>query len=544
MSETLKIAMAQTNFCVGDILGNCQIIIRDINRARSEFGANVVIFPELAITGYPPEDLILRPELHRQVKTALDEIAKNTSDMFVIVGYPEKENGLLYNSCALMHDGSIVSNYRKRELPNYSVFDEKRYFSSGESPCVASILGFKVGFSICEDIWSPSTAQQAKDAGAEIIFNINASPYHIGKPAERVAALGRAAKAAKLPIIYLNCVGGQDELVFDGASFAVNELGNVVSQQPACKESLSLITAIRGNTGPILSGTFELLPNRHESIYQAIVLGVKDYVDKNNFPGCVVGLSGGIDSALTLSVAVDALGAERVAAISMPSKFTAQMSIDDARQQAALLNCSFETTPIHEMVDSFEKCLNVNEPNKTKGVTGENIQARVRGVILMAESNATGRMVLTTGNKSEVAVGYSTLYGDMVGGFAPLKDIPKTLVFELAKWRNTQSYAIPSRVIERPPSAELAPDQKDSDSLPSYDLLDQILELYIECDKTPTEISSLGFELPIVKKITAMVDKNEYKRRQSAPCVRVTTRAFGRDRRFPITSKYKESESF
>ena len=544
MSEILKIAVAQTNFCVGDILGNCKIIIRGINSAQSEFGANVVIFPELAITGYPPEDLILRPELHRQVKTALNEIAKNTSDVFVVVGYPEKENGLLYNSCALIHDGSIVANYRKQELPNYSVFDEKRYFSPGGGPCVADILGFKVGFSICEDIWNPETAQQTKEAGAEIIFNINASPYHIGKPAERVAALGRAAEIAKLPIIYLNCIGGQDELVFDGASFTVNEVGKVVSQQPAYKESLSLITAKYENEILMLSGAITVLPNRHESIYQALVLGIKDYVDKNNFPGCVVGLSGGIDSALTLSLAIDALGADRVAAISMPSKFTAQISIDDARQQANVLNCGFQITPIHEMVDSFEKCLNANEPNKTKGVTGENIQARVRGIILMAESNATGRMVLTTGNKSEVAVGYSTLYGDMVGGFAPLKDIPKTLVFELAKWRNTQSYVIPSRVIERPPSAELAPDQKDSDSLPSYDILDKVLELYIECDKTPTEISLLGFELLIVQKIAAMVDKNEYKRRQSAPCVRVTTRAFGRDRRFPITSKYKETENF
>jgi NAD+ synthase (glutamine-hydrolysing) len=544
MSEILKIAIAQANFCVGDILGNSQIIIQYINRAQSKLNADVVIFPELAITGYPPEDLILRPELHRQVKAALDEIASKTTGIFAAVGYPERENGRLYNSCALIHDGSIVSNYRKKELPNYSVFDEKRYFCPGENPCVANILGFKVGLSICEDIWNPETAQQAKEAGAEIIFNINASPYHIGKPTERVAALSRAANAAKLPIVYVNCIGGQDELVFDGASFTVDELGNVVSQEPAYKESLSLIIAKHKNKMPILSGTIGLLPDRHESIYQSIVLGIKDYVEKNNFPGCIIGLSGGIDSALTLSLAADALGAERIAAISMPSKFTAQISIDDARQQTELLNCVFQITPIHEMVDAFEKCLNANDPNKTKGVTGENIQARVRGIILMAESNATGKMVLTTGNKSEVAVGYSTLYGDMVGGFAPLKDIPKTLVFELAKWRNAQSYVIPSRVIERPPSAELAPDQKDSDSLPSYDLLDQILELYIECDKTPEEISLLGFELSVVEKIASMVNKNEYKRRQSAPCVRVTTRAFGRDRRFPITSKYKETGGF
>jgi NAD+ synthase (glutamine-hydrolysing) len=543
MSEVLKIAIAQANFCVGDISGNSQIIIREIKRAQSEFNANVVIFPELAITGYPPEDLILRPALHLQVKDALNEIRKHTSDIFVLLGYPEKENDCLYNSCALIHDGFVVSNYRKQELPNYSVFDEKRYFSPGKEPSVADILGFKVGFSICEDIWNPETAKRTKDAGAEIIFNINASPYHIGKPNERIAALSQAATAAKLPIIYVNCIGGQDELVFDGASFAVDELGNLVSQEPAYKESLSLIVAKRKNTLPILSGAIELLPDRYESVYKSIVLGIKDYIDKNNFPGCVIGLSGGIDSALTLALTVDALGADRVAAISMPSKFTAQISIDDARQQSELLNCVFQITPIHEMVGAFEKCLNNEYPNKTKGVTGENIQARVRGIILMAESNATGKMVLTTGNKSETAVGYSTLYGDMVGGFAPLKDIPKTLVFELANWRNKKSYVIPSRVIERPPSAELAPDQKDSDSLPSYDLLDQILELYIECDKTPEEISSLGFELTVVEKIAAMVNKNEHKRRQSAPCVRVTRRAFGRDRRFPITSKYKETSS-
>ncbi len=540
MSETLNVVLAQVNLCVGDILGNTQKIIAKCERAETELDADVVVFPELAITGYPPEDLLLRPHLYEQVENSLFKIARHTGRLHVILGYPEIDNKKIYNSCAVLHGGKINSRYRKRELPNYSVFDEKRYFKPGNKPCVAHISGFKLGLSICEDIWNPLTAQDLASEGADVICNINASPFHSDKINDRRAALKKAAISSKLPIMYLNTIGGQDELVFDGGSFVVDKTGTIVGQAESHVETLYLVQLKKEHNEILFAAKINNLLSSEESIYKSLVLGLRDYVNKNGFAGCIIGLSGGIDSALSLAIAVDALGCERVRAISMPSKYTAEMSVNDAEEEARLLACDFSVISIEDIVSSFEKTLTLNEPNKTQGITGENIQARSRGILLMAESNSSGFMVITTSNKSEAAVGYSTLYGDMVGGFAPLKDLNKTLVYALAKWRNSRSYVIPTNVIERAPSAELAPDQKDSDSLPPYEILDEILELYVEKDLTPAEISQRGFETQTVERVARLVDKSEYKRRQSAPGVRITKRAFGRDRRFPITSKYSE----
>ena len=543
MTEVLRLALAQTNFCVGDIAGNCDVIIDLARRARGE-GADVVVMPELAITGYPPEDLLFRPGLHARVRAALNTIAERVTGIHLVLGYPEQDGDKLYNSALVMCDGQILANYRKQHLPNYAVFDEKRYFTPGNCAVVVAIKGMRMGLSICEDIWTPASAAQARAAGAEFICNINASPYHLRKAPERLAAVRAAVQAGGIPIAYVNAIGGQDELVFDGGSFALNADGSVCAQAPSFAEDLLPLRVERTSHGISLRGPHHALSSADEAeIYDALVLGTRDYITKNRFPGCVLGLSGGIDSALTLALAVDALGAERVMAISMPSRYTAEMSIDDAREQAQTMGCEFHVVPIEAPVAAFADVLTPVLSGREAGVTAENVQARARGVILMAVSNATGRMVLTTGNKSEMAVGYATLYGDMAGGFAPLKDIPKLLVYRLANWRNAQSPAIPTRVIERPPSAELRADQKDSDSLPPYEVLDAILERYIELDQTPHQIAAAGFDLTTVKRVAAMVDRNEYKRRQAAPGVRVSERAFGRDRRFPITSRYNEQDA-
>lgn len=542
MSAPLRLALAQTNFCVGDIDGNTARIVRQVGEAVTRLDADVVVFPELAVTGYPPEDLLFRPGLHRRVSAALDTIAKASEHTHVVVGYPEKSDGQLFNSCAVFFRGEQIANYRKQHLPNYAVFDEKRYFDAGESACVIDIKGYAVAFSICEDIWETSTAIQAREAGAELICNINASPYHLQKHEERLNAVKAAAVCARLPITYVNSVGGQDELLFDGASFALNAAGELVAQAAAFDEKWLLANADKTTHGVELSGDINPLVSDDGAVYAALVMGVRDYVQKNRFDGCVLGLSGGIDSALTLAIACDALGADCISAVSMPSRYTADMSITDAEEEARLLGCNFSIVPIENVVAAFSEAIEPLLPSDYSSVTSENVQARSRGVILMAVSNASRRMVLATGNKSEMAVGYATLYGDMAGGFAPLKDISKTLVYRLARWRNTQSPVIPERVITRAPSAELAPDQKDSDSLPPYDILDPILEMYIEQDKTPREIAAAGYDFDTARRVAAMVDRNEYKRRQAAPGVRITKRAFGRDRRFPITSRYNEQQ--
>ncbi len=540
MTATLKIALAQADFCVGDIAANAAKIAALAATARDVHGADAVVFPELALTGYPPEDLLFRPGFHRRVRSALALVADAATGIHIIVGYPEETASGLYNSCAVYRDGARIANYRKQALPNYAVFDEKRYFVAGESATVFKLGDIRVALSVCEDIWAPATAAQAAITGAELVVNINASPYHQGKPADRQAAVRGAIAAGGLPVIYLNMVGGQDELVFDGASFALGADGALCAQLPAFEETLAIVEVKRSPRGIVLEGPLQTLPDGEEAVYQALVLGIRDYIDKNRFQGCVLGLSGGIDSALTLALAIDALGPERVMAVSMPSRYTADMSIDDARLQCETQGCAFHLVPIEQPVGAFDDTLREILASYGAGVTAENIQARCRGVILMAVSNASGRIVLTTGNKSEMAVGYATLYGDMAGGFGPLKDIPKTLVYRLAVWRNSVSPVIPVRVIDRPPSAELAPDQKDSDSLPPYETLDPILERYVEDDETPREIAAAGFDLATVKRVAAMVDRNEYKRRQAAPGVRISQRAFGRDRRFPITSRYDE----
>ena len=542
MTSALRLALAQADFCVGDITGNAEAIIDLASRAR-DAGADVVVMPELAITGYPPEDLLFRPGLHARVAAAIGRITREAQGIHVVFGYPEPDGARLYNSCLVVRDGVRIANYRKQALPNYAVFDEKRWFTAGDAATVLDIRGVRVGLSICEDIWTPATAAQARAAGAELILNINASPYHLRKAPERLAAVRAAVAAGGVPVAYVNTVGGQDELVFDGGSFALNADGALAAQAPAFAPEMLMLDVRRENGDVVLDGPRHALPDSDEAeVYAALVLGIRDYIHKNRFPGAVLGLSGGIDSALTLALAVDALGADKVMAVSMPSRYTAQMSIDDALEQAKNQGCECHVVPIEGPVSAFGAALAPVLQGREAGVTAENVQARSRGVILMAISNATGRMVLTTGNKSEMAVGYATLYGDMAGGFAPLKDIPKLLVYRLARWRNAQSPVIPERVIIREPSAELRPDQKDSDSLPPYEVLDPILEGYVEQDLTPHQVAAQGYDLATVKRVAQMVDRNEYKRRQAAPGVRIGARAFGRDRRFPITSRYSEQD--
>jgi len=538
-SNHLRVAMAQINLLVGDIEGNAEKVVATALRARDELGADAVVFPELALTSYPPEDLLLRPALHMRVLRALEHVRRSVEGIDVVLGFPQQTVGGTYNAAGVLRDGELVAVYHKQHLPNYSVFDEKRYFVSAYEPCVVRIKGVPVGITICEDVWSPGPMRQAAEAGARLIFNINASPFHLQKYREREEAVAERVAECGVPILYVNLVGGQDELVFDGGSFVMDAERRVIQHAPAFVEGLYLAEfAFDGDRVEPLPGDCAAPLSREESAYQALVLGVRDYVDKNGFPGAVIGLSGGIDSALTLAVAVDALGADRVEAVSMPSRYTADMSVDDAREEAELLGVSFTVIPIEPAFNAFLGSLSEEFAGLAPDTTEENIQARCRGVILMAVSNKKNRIVLTTGNKSEMSVGYATLYGDMAGGFDVLKDVPKTLVFRLSEYRNTISPVIPRRVIERPPSAELAPDQKDLDSLPPYEVLDPILEMYVELDRSAEEIVAAGFDKALVQQVIRMVDRNEYKRRQAPPGVRITRRAFGRDRRYPITSGF------
>ncbi len=543
MSETLRIVMAQIDLLVGDVVGNTRKIIEAAHRAREEFAADLVVFPELALTGYPPEDLLLRPGLQLHVLEGLEHIRREVRGIEVLVGHPQHGTEGLHNAASLIRDGEIRAVCQKEHLPNYSVFDEKRYFVPGHGACVAEIGGARIGFTICEDIWSPGPVRKAREAGAELIVNINASPFHTGKGAEREAVVRDRVQENGLPVLYLNLVGGQDELVFDGQSFAMNSAGEVVRRAPICAEGLYAVDLERkkGQWVP-LPGEVVERPPLEEKVYRVLVLGVRDYVRKNGFKGAVLGLSGGIDSALTLAIAVDALGADEVEAVMMPSRYTADMSIEDARAEAGNLGVTYRVIPIEKPFQAFLDVLKDEFAGYGADVTEENIQARCRGVILMAISNKTGRILLTTGNKSEVAVGYTTLYGDMAGGFAPIKDVPKTMVYRLAEFVNREREIIPRRVLERPPSAELAPGQTDQDSLPPYPVLDAILERYVEQDQSIEEIVAAGFEEETVRRVAWMVDRNEYKRRQAPPGVRITRRAFGRDRRYPITSGYLETQ--
>lgn len=539
MASTLRIALGQLNLLVGDIAGNADQVIAAAIRARDELAADAIVFPELTLTGYPPEDLLLRPGLYDRVLFQLERVAQQVAGITLIVGYPRRTLAGTFNAAAVISDGQLVAHYHKQQLPNYSVFDEKRYFSHGSEACVVTIAGVPVGITLCEDIWHPGPMSQAVAAGARLVVNLNASPYHLSKGGEREAVVAERVAESRVPVVYVNLVGGQDELVFDGESFVMDGDGQVVLRSPAFAASLDLAT-FDLEAGVVLPRLGEVAPllGDEESVYRALVSGIRDYVEKNGFRGVVIGLSGGIDSALTLALAVDALGAGRVEAVMMPSCYTAAMSIEDARQQAETQGVGFRRLPIEPGVAAINATLAESFSGYASDVTEENIQARIRGVLLMAISNKFGWMVLSTGNKSEMAVGYATLYGDMVGGFCALKDVPKSLVFRLARYRNGVSPVIPQRVIDRPPSAELAPDQKDSDSLPDYPTLDRILELYVEQDYCRDEIVAAGFDLETVTRVIRLVDRNEYKRRQAPPGVRITRRAFGRDRRYPLTSGY------
>jgi len=541
MPKQLKIAMAQFNFYVGDIVGNTKKIIESAKNARFHLGADAIVFPELAITGYPPEDLLLRPRFLDLADNAIHEIKRSVQGIDIIIGYPKEVSDGLYNAVAVLRDDEIVAEYYKQKIPNYSVFDEKRYFLAGKDSCIVDIQGVPVGLTICEDIWFPEPMRQSVNDGAKLVININASPFHVNKSKDRLDVLKARVTENHVPVMYVNLVGGQDELVFDGESFVVDAKGNVVNRAPAFEEGVYIAefkidddTVVTPVKTKIAKARSEL-----ETVYQAVVVGVRDYIEKNRFPGIIVGLSGGIDSGLTLTIAADAIGADRVEAVMMPSRYTSQMSIEDARKQAQNLGVRYHEHSIEPIFQATLDVLSEEFEGKEVDTTEENIQARCRGMLLMALSNKSGKIVLTTGNKSEMAVGYATLYGDMAGGFNALKDVPKTLVYRLAEYRNTLSPVIPQRVIHRAPSAELAPDQKDSDSLPDYGELDGILELYVEQDKSIAEIVSAGFDRTVVERVIKMVDQNEYKRRQAAPGVRITRRAFSRDRRYPITSGFK-----
>lgn len=533
---SLKIALAQINFLVGNIAANVDNIIKAASYARDELSADIVVFPELTITGYPAEDLLFRNDFISAANNAVYQIAECIDDIAVVVGFPERDGNSLYNSAVVLHQGSILACYRKQMLPNYGVFDEQRYFSAGTQPCVFEFNGVFIGLTICEDVWKSGIIDETKQAGAELLLTLNASPFNAGKIHQREAVICEQVKAAKIPLIYVNQVGGQDELIFDGASFVANSQGEIVFRAEEFKEQISVIEFDGDN--PLLNSCAPLY-NKITSEYKALVLGIKDYVRKNGFQGAILGLSGGIDSALVLALAVDALGHEKVEAVLMPSRFTQDMSNEDAIKQAEILKVKYHTIPITPAVNAFTDMLTEVFVGTTKDATEENIQARCRGVILMALSNKRGKLLLTTGNKSEMSVGYATLYGDMAGGFAPIKDVPKLLVYELARYRNSLYEVIPERVITRPPSAELAPDQIDTDSLPPYEILDPILERYVELDQSAEEIMAAGFRYDDVVRAINLVDKNEYKRRQSPPGIRITSRAFGRDRRYPITSGYR-----
>jgi NAD+ synthase (glutamine-hydrolysing) len=540
MAADFCLVMGQINLVVGDVAGNVKKVIAAAEQARDELNADLVVFPELTLTGYPPEDLLLRPGLIKRVEKGLVSLKSKIKGVAVLVGHPSGVvRADLYNAASLIADGQCLASYFKHHLPNYSVFDEKRYFVEGKEPCVVDYKGIRFGITICEDIWFAGPSIQAVDVGAEIILNLNASPFSQGKWQLRETQVKQRAIETGVPIIYVNQVGGQDELVFDGCSFALSNTGEKVVRAPAWQQGLFPVLISR-HENQTLSIQGELATKETElaMIYQGLVCGLQDYVEKNNFASVVIGLSGGIDSALTLALAFDALGADRVKTVMMPSQYTAQMSLDDAQQMAGILGVAHSVVAIDSLFEQFVDTLSEQFAGKPADTTEENIQARVRGVILMAISNKTGAMVLSTGNKSEMAVGYSTLYGDMAGGFSPLKDVYKTLVYQLSNYRNSLSGVIPQRIITRPPSAELAPDQLDQDSLPPYEILDELLERYIGDDWSFEELVSAGSEAEMVARVIRMVDRNEYKRRQAAPGIRITSRAFGRDRRYPITSGY------
>ncbi|SDK20791.1 NAD+ synthase [Billgrantia gudaonensis] len=542
--QDLTLVMAQLDPLVGDIPGNAERAIEAVREARIEHGADVVVFPELFLSGYPPEDLLLRPSMETRLREARARMASKVArDVLVIIGYPGRREGQGYNLAGALYNGEWLDEYAKQALPNYQVFDERRYFATGNRSLVLEHKGVRLGLLICEDLWDGAPVRAACEAGADVLITLNASPYHQDKPAERLRLLEQRAAEVERPVVYVNTIGGQDELVFDGGSACVDAGGELRVLAPYWQAGLMPVQFVReADRWVPREGEIEPSVDPEESLYCALVTGLRDYVNKSGFEGVVLGLSGGIDSALSLAIAVDALGAQRVQAVMMPYHYTADISRQDAAEQARLLGVHYQVLPIEPMVEAFMETLADTFAGTERDTTEENLQSRCRGVLLMAISNKKGLMVLSTGNKSEMAVGYATLYGDMVGGYNAIKDVYKSWVYRLARWRNTQSPAIPERVIERPPSAELAPDQKDTDSLPDYDVLDAILVRYIEGDMSAEAIIDAGFEREDVYRVVRLVDRNEYKRRQAAVGVRVTPRGFGRDRRYPIVNGWQPGE--
>ena len=538
-SLPFQIALAQINPLLGDLEGNAKLIQLAAQKAHAE-GSKLLLTPELSLTGYPPEDLLLRPAFIKNTDKTLDLLIKSLAEfegLTVIVGHPKKTSHGLQNFASVLRDGEVIATYAKQKLPNHEVFDEVRYFVPGNEPCVFEIEGSKIGIILCEDAWHIGPAKQAKAAGATLLTVLNASPYHLQKEELRKRILQEQIKHTGMPLIYVNMVGGQDELVFDGGSFALNSKGHLVMSMSQFEANLGYVNI--NSQGEPEQGLITETQSIEAQAYKALVLGVRDYVRKNQFSGVIIGLSGGVDSALVLAIAVDALGANFVRAVMMPSRYTAEISWIDARELACNLGVQYDEIPIDTPVEALELVLAKQFEGLKADATEENIQARVRGTLLMALSNKTGRLVLTTGNKSEMAVGYCTLYGDMAGGFAVIKDIAKTLVYRLCSYRNSIRSVIPERILTRPPSAELRPNQTDQDSLPSYEVLDGILELYMEQNQSLKEIIQAGYDEVSVEKITRLIKLNEYKRRQAPPGVRITTRAFGRDWRYPITSKFR-----
>ncbi|WP_137939060.1 NAD+ synthase [Chitinivorax sp. B] len=530
----MKFAIAQFNPTVGDLAGNAAKIVEYVRKAR-DLGADLLLTPEFALCGYPPEDLLLRPAFYTDCASQLARLAVEVQGIALVVSYPLQEKGKRYNAASIIRNGKIIATYRKISLPNDEVFDEKRYFEAGGAPCVVEIAGVRVGINICEDIWQAQAAALAKSAGAEVIVVPNASPFHIDKQKVRFDVVKSRVEQTGLPIAYANLTGGQDELVFDGQSFLVNRKGDVVAQLPLFDDAIGVYEFKNGDWVP---GEVPVTPSIEAQVYKALTIGVRDYIGKNGFPGALLGLSGGIDSALTLAVAVDALGADKVHAVMMPSQYTAGISVDDSREMVGLLDVKYSEIPIRPVFDAFRSSLSGEFAGLPEDTTEENIQARVRGTMLMALSNKTGCLVLTTGNKSEMAVGYATLYGDMAGGFAVLKDVAKTLVYRLAAYRNTITRVIPERIITRAPSAELRDNQTDQDSLPPYDILDGIMQAYVERNLSPQEIIAQGYPGEDVKRVIRLIKINEYKRRQAPVGVRITARGYGKDWRYPITNRY------
>ncbi len=539
-AESVKVVLAQLNLWVGDIEGNVSKIIAAAEKARDELGGDLLAAPELGVLGYPPDDLLLRSGLPAAIAQGLERIREASQGIHIIVGFPEFTEEGTYNAAAVFRDGEQLVRYRKQCLPNYGVFDEKRHFQRGREPGLFSLKGLICGLTICEDIWEAAPATRAREAGAKLLININASPFQVGKSGERVRVLAKRARETGLNILYVNCVGGQDELIFDGDSQACNAEGETVFRAPSFEEDLYPVSV--DMQGRILSHE---PPGRYPSdeglVWRGLVQAIRDYVNRNGFKGALLGLSGGIDSAVTLALAVDALGPDRVWAVSMPSRYTAGMSRDDAAEQARALGARYDEIAIEPIFSAYLDSLAPLFGDAPADLTEENLQSRSRGALLMALSNKFGYLVLATGNKSEMAVGYATLYGDMCGGFAPLKDVYKTLVYRLAEYRNTQEEgveAIPSRVIERPPSAELRPDQKDEDSLPPYDVLDPLIQAYVEEGRSIAQLCGNNVDEETVRRVAGLIRRSEYKRRQAPPGPKITQRAFGRDRRYPITAVY------